>query len=203
MALVLTACGGGVQLDPLAEAAALRAAQAATQSVDQSVELPESLASTSSTLATVEDQPSTPTSSTTTPLTTSTVADPSDSSAFCRSASVGYEVNLPDGWSCDTVTTPVTGGTAFSLAAPEGTLTITVGTGEATFACELFDACGQEPIELSSQFDTSIFAAGGITEITGPHIDGEIYVIVVSNSEIATADESIITAVLDSARPLG
>ena len=216
--LVVAACGGGISIDPLVEAAELRAAQAAELPASVPSDLaddsepgapapssnPEDVDGGSGIDGESADEATSSTSSTSTTVASSDES-PSEvlSEDTCGSSDVGYRVELPTGWSCSQVTTPVAGGSAFSLATEDGTLTVTIGRGEATFACDLFDACDQDPIDLSDQFDTSIFVAGGITEIAGPHIDGDAYAVIVSNGGISSADEDLIAAVLDSTTAVG
>lgn len=86
------------------------------------------------------------------------------------------------------------------LADPTGTTTVTIGVGPHTFACELFDACGRQPLPVSDRFpDTSLFERGGITEISGTHAGTDAYVVIVSNSGGLETQLDTIGEILDSA----
>ena len=212
--VLLASCGAPATLtDPLVDAAERRAAQAATAlpATPDGEEDPESSGSsttlTPTTTVASYTSSSTPattssTSTTSTSTTTTTVAadDQADDEPFvCQSEAVGLSMVVPADWTCERVTTPVVGGTAFSASSPNGSLTITLGVGAHTFACELFDVCGQAPVELTELFpDTSIFRAGGITEISGNYIDGEAYVVAASNQDLAQSDLDLIAEIMDS-----
>ncbi len=201
VALMAAACGANTGSDPLVTAA------------DRAAALPTESTSTVTTAGEAQGDPETTTtveptstvvSSSSTTLTPTTLApespvsttispepdEPGVASDYCSSPGVGLRVIIPTGWTCKNVTTPLLGGDAFSLENPGATITVTIGSGDQPFACDLFGRCGEEPFFISDEFpDTSRFEDGGITEISGHHRVADGYIVIVpSGNALDDAD---------------
>ncbi len=120
----------------------------------------------------------------------------------CESEAVGLAMSfVPNEWQCRVLDAPIGDLDGFTLFKPgnPGGLEITIGT-PSPFGppCELLQACdGTEPIDLSSNFDTTVFELGGVPFISGTHKTVEAEVVVTTTSPLSDSEREFVTSVLD------